>query len=203
MYASVAAWLLAGVVAAQPLTVEVTRTRDVLAVDFALVADLPEAFEAALPSGAVVRVVYPMQLRSDRRLWWDRRLWRGKVTSAAVFDPMTGRYRCELVLDEIVVATQECERVEDARQWLVNPPSVRLSLEGADKPERLRIRVKAIFSSSTTWLIFPSVEGTGWVEVPLVQPATDGSHPQAPEATMPEAEAAGDEAPESLGNDHG
>jgi len=164
--------LLAGSVHASPLSIHVTQERDALMLDFALVEVLPDVFDAALPSGAIVRLIYPIQLRSERRWMWDGRVWKGVLSVSAVFDPITGRYRCESVLDDIIVASEEFSNIKDARLWLRDPPEVRLSMYDYSRRRKLRIRVRAVFSSSTTWLIFPSTEGTEWVEVRLEEHQT-------------------------------
>ena len=160
-------FLLATSVSALPLSVNVTQERDGLMLDFSLVETPPEGFNDALPSGAVVRLTYMIQLRSERRWMWDGRVWKGVLLVSAVFDPITGRYRCESILDNVIVATEEFSDIESASRWLTHPPEVRLAMHDYTRWHKLRIRVRAIYSSSTTWLIFPSTEGTDWVEVRL------------------------------------
>jgi len=149
------------------LLIEVGPVQGALSVALHMQAPLPEAFVEALPSGAQVRLQYRIQVRSHRRMWFDRKLWRGTVTSVAAFDPVTGRYRCELTLDDVVVASREVESAEEARAWLTDPPAVRIVLPQVQRVPRLYVRARAVFSSSTTWLVFPSVEGTDWVEIEL------------------------------------
>ncbi len=165
MHGILIALVLAASLPVQPLSVSVTQERDALMLDFALLETLPEAFNNALPSGAVVRLTYPIQLRSERRYMWDKRVWKGILAVTAVFDPITGRYRCESVLDDVIVATEEYTDIENARQWLRDPPVVRLAMHDYSRWRKLRIRVRTVFSSSRTLLIFPSIERTDWVEV--------------------------------------
>lgn len=150
-----------------PLTVAALRQGDAVELRFELTVPLPEATLAALPSGAELRVVYPVRLRARRSLIWDRRLWRGEITAAVVFDPVIGRYRCQLVLDRVIVATQETELAADALAWLRSPPAVRLDLPPGKRTPELVVRVRAVFSSTTKLLLFPSVDGTDWVEAPV------------------------------------
>lgn len=158
--------VLLGVVLAGtgPLSVDVTPDRDALGVTVRLTRPLPPAMETALPSGAMVRVRYPLRVRSERRLWWDRRLFKGEMIVSAAFDPLTGRYRCELSLDEVMLASDEHESADDARRWLRSPPTVRLLLPEARRLDGLTVRARAVFSASTRWLVFPDVDGTPWVE---------------------------------------
>jgi hypothetical protein len=170
----VASLCLAAVLLTQPpIAIDLDRDRDVLTVRFSLLEPLPESIDAALPSGALVRVRYPLRIRVPRRLWWDRKIWKGEVLATAAFDPVTGRYRCELVLDGIIVTSVEFDSASAARDFLTNPGPVRLSLPPTKRSE-LRVRVRAVYSSGTKWLLFPSAEGTEWIEVPV-----DRSEPDA------------------------
>jgi hypothetical protein len=71
-----------------------------------------------------------------------------------------------VVLDDVIVSSQEMDSPTGARDFLASPGPVLLSLS-IEKRSRLFVRVRAIFSSSTKWLIFPSVNGTPWVEVAI------------------------------------
>lgn len=152
-----------------PLSIHISTEHQALDVRLELNVPLPEVFVDALPSGGVVRVVYPLRVRLKRVFWWDRRVWKGELTSQASFDPITGRYRCQLLLDEVVVASREVDTMNDAVLWLKTPPSFHLVLSDFKKPDRLYLRARAIFSTSTTWLVFPDREGTDWVTAPVVQ----------------------------------
>lgn len=175
--------LLAATLSSQaPLALQVDQQRDTLRVSFQLLQSLPASMEEALPSGAEVEVRYPLRVRSPRALWWDRKHWKGEVVATAIFDPITGRYRCEVVLDGVIVSSRELDSAAGARDFLVDPGPVLLSLS-IEKKARLFVRVRAIFSSSTKWLIFPSVDGTPWVEVEITPLGTQN---------MAETEAAAD-----------
>lgn len=167
-----------------PLTVQVTPANESLDVRVNLGADLPDAFLDALPTGAVVRVLYPIRVKSRRSFLWDGRVWKGELTSRASFDPITGRYRCELLLDEIIVASDEVDTIDEAVAWLRTPPSVRLVLDEYKKLDRLYIRARAVFTVSTTWLVFTDLEGTDWVTTPVVAPKETPEGP--PSDTAPE-----------------
>ena len=149
------------------LAVETERGLDELTVSFRLLEPLPEAIETALPSGAIVRIRYPIRVRSPRRLWWDNKLWRGDAVANASFDPVTGRYHCELVLDGVIVTGTDFDDPADVRAWLAEPGPIRFALPEGRREATLKVRVRAVFSSSTKWLVFPSVNGTRWVETPV------------------------------------
>lgn len=149
------------------LAVTVSPDRGALRVGLRLEVPLPEAFVEALPTGAQVRVRYQLQVRSRRSMWWDRRIWRGTVIAMVAFDPVTGRWRCDLTLDDVVVTSEEVENADDARAWLSQPPPVRLVLPRLKRSPQLYVRARAVFQSSTAWLVFPSVDGTDWTEVVL------------------------------------
>jgi hypothetical protein len=150
-----------------PLVIEIERERGALKTRLHLLAGLPEPFEQALPSGALVQVRYELRVRVLRRYWWDRKVWSGTAKANVAFDPVTGRYRCELVLDDVIIASHETDSADEARAWLTSPQQIRIILPGSKRSLHLHIRARAVFSTSTKWLIFPSSEGTDWVEVQL------------------------------------
>jgi hypothetical protein len=171
--------LAAAVSASPPIALEAVRERGALKVTFQLLEPLPEAVETALPSGAVVRVRYPLRVRSPRRMWWDRKVWRGEVVATVTFDPVTGRYRGEVALDGVIVTSREFETAAAARELLTSPGPVLLALPVDRRLPNLFTRVRAVFSSSTKWLVFPDTEGTDWVEIPVAMPAPEEPSPAA------------------------
>jgi hypothetical protein len=155
---------------AAPIAVSTALEQGTLTVEFRLTTALPAAIEAALPSGAAVEVRYQVRLRSTRKMWWDKKVWTGEAVATAVFDPVIGRYECELVVDGVIVGSHEVESVDAARAWLADPGRVRFAMPADLQPRPLWVRVRAVFASSTKWLIFPDVEGTEWVEAPIELP---------------------------------
>ena len=148
-----------------PLEVHAEWEGPTLRVALHLDTPLPEPLHRALPSGAVVRVLYPVVVKADRRFWLDRKLWKGEAESSVVFDPVIGRYRCRFRLNEVVLASRETPSPDEARAWLTDPPPFNLAVHPGKR--RVRLRARAVFSTSTTWLVFPMVDGTPWVTVDL------------------------------------
>ena len=174
--------LAAAVSASAPLTLETELAKGTLTVEFQLHEPLPEFLEGALPTGAAVDVNYQVRVRSKRKVWWDKKVWKGDATATAVFDPVTGRYNCVLVLDGVIVSSREVETRDEALAWLANPGVVRFAMPENLRESSLAIRVRAVFSSSTKWLFFPDTEGTVWVEVPITSDQVEGAE-DAPDST--------------------
>jgi len=162
--------LAMGIVLPDPLVLEVTREPTAVEVNFRLATSLPDGLSASLESGAEVRLTYPLRVKAKRRGWWDRRVWSGELVTTAAFDAVTGRFRCEVVLDGIITESREIETAEDAVHWLITPPPVRVELPEERRQAILKVRVRAVFSSGTTWLIFPTQNATPWVEFILERP---------------------------------
>ena len=146
-----------------PLSVQVRRSGAALEITLVLTGELPQPMLEALPSGAQVSVRYRVQVKGKRALIWDKKVWKGDVVASVTFDPLTGRYRCEEILDEVIVASLETPSAEEAREWLRAPPAFRVVLPRTRRV--LRLRARAVLAVGTTWLVFPSVDGTRWVEV--------------------------------------
>jgi len=154
----------------EPLILEAVREPAAVEVSFGLVAPLPDDISAALESGAEVRLSYPLKLRAKRKGWFDRRLWSGELVTLTAFDPVIGRYRCQVILDGIITDSAEAESNEEAHKWLTSPPPVRIELPEGRRGASLKVRVRAVFSSGTTWLIFPTQDATPWTEITLEPP---------------------------------
>jgi len=169
--ALLAVLLAASAATAAPIVVDTALEQNTLTVDFRLTEPLPDTVEAALPSGAVVEVRYQVRVRSTRKMWWDKKMWTGEAVATTVYDPVVGRFECELVVDGVIVASHEVETVDAARSWLADPGRVRFAMPAELEFRSLWVRVRAVFSSSTKWLFFPDTEGTEWVEAPIELPA--------------------------------
>ncbi len=152
---------------APELEVVATLEPNVVVVDVDLVGDLPTASLDDIPTGSLVRVSYPIRVRSRRRAWFDDRIWRGDLDVTASFDAVTGRFTCEAILDGAILERREVDDIDSVVAWLTSPPPVRISMPERYDDNTLRVRARAVFSRSTTWLIFPSVDSTRWVELEL------------------------------------
>jgi|AMFO01.1.fsa_nt_gi hypothetical protein len=147
------------------LEVRARRVGGALEVRLVLHGALPRTISDALPSGAQVNVVYPVQVRRRRAVIWDPKIWEGRVVSTVRFDPVTGRYRCELLLNDVIMKARETADPGVALAWLRSPPPIRLLLPGTR--HALRLKCRAVFSTGTTWLVFPTSRGTDWVTVAI------------------------------------
>jgi hypothetical protein len=162
-----AALVLAAVSASEPILLEVDRGNNEIVVRFELASELPEPAAGSLSSGATVEINYPLRVYSRRRMIPDRRVWKGVARATVAFDAVTGRYLCQLVVNGSTTVSREVETEDAARRWLLAPPAVEVPLPQARRDAYLRVRVRAVFASGTSWLVFPTTEGTDWVEVRL------------------------------------
>jgi hypothetical protein len=170
--ANLCALVLVAAVAVQPMILEIDRGAEELSIRFSLNQDLPEATEATLSSGATVVVDYPLRVYGRRRFLPDWKVWKGIARVTVNFDGVTGRYLCQLIVNGDTTASREVQTVDEARSWLTAPPAVEIALPKARRNSVLRVRVRAVFASGTTWLVFPSSEGTDWTDIWL-EPAAD------------------------------
>jgi hypothetical protein len=152
---------------ADPVAVDVERGAEELVIRLELRAEMPEAAMTTMSTGARVEISYPVRVYARRRMFPDRKIWKGVARSTVNFDAVTGRYLCQLIVNGSTTVSREVDSAEVARQWLVSPPAVEVPLPKGRRDAFLRVRVRAVFSSGTTWLVFPSTDGTDWVEVKL------------------------------------
>jgi len=167
MSSLVAAVLLVASLASDALHVAVERGPEELVIRCELLVETPQAVAKTISSGARIEIDYPLRVYSRRRMFPDRRIWKGVARSTVTFDPITGRYLCQLIVNGSTTVSREVDSVEFALQWLTAPPAVEVPLPKGRRDAFLRVRARAVFSSGTTWLVFPSTEGTDWVEVKL------------------------------------
>ena len=159
--------LLVASFATDAMLVEVDRGPEELVIRFELLTELPESVVSAVTSGARIEIDYPLRVYARRRMFPDRRIWKGVARSTVTFDAITGRYLCQLIVNGSTTVSREVDSAEVAWQCLKAPPAVEVPLPKGRRDAFLRVRVRAVFSSGTTWLVFPSSEGTDWVEVKL------------------------------------
>ena len=158
--------------AVDPMILEIERGAETLSISFSLNQELPESIEETLSSGATAIIDYPIRVYGRRRLLPDRKVWKGIARVTVSFDGVTGRYLCQLIVNGDTTASREVPSVDEARSWLKAPPAVEVALPQARMDDILRVRVRAVFASGTTWLVFPSTDGTDWLEERL-DPAAD------------------------------
>ncbi|MCW8984152.1 MAG: DUF4390 domain-containing protein [Thermoanaerobaculales bacterium] len=165
-----AAVLLVASLASDTLHVGVDRGPEELVIRFELLAEMPESVVNTVSSGVRIEIDYPLRVYGRRKMFPDRRIWKGVARSTVTFDAITGRYLCQLIVNGSTTVSREVDSVEVALKWLASPPAVEVPLPKGRREAFLRVRVRAVFSSGTTWLVFPSTEGTDWVEVKLEAP---------------------------------
>lgn len=167
MSSLVAAVLLVASLASDALQVAVDRGPEELVIRCELLAEAPQEVTAAISSGARIEIDYPLRVYARRKMFPDRRVWKGVARSTVTFDAITGRYLCQLIVNGSTTVSREVDSAEFALRWLTAPPAIEVPLPKGRRDAFLRVRARAVFSSGTTWLVFPSTDGTDWVEVKL------------------------------------
>jgi len=159
--------LLIASFASDAMLLEVDRLPEELTIRFELLSELPESVVSTVSSGARIEINYPLRVYARRKMFPDRRVWKGVARATVTFDAITGRYLCQLIVNDSTTVSREVESIGLALQWLKAPPAVEVPIPKARREAFLRVRVRAVFSSGTKWLVFPSSEGTAWVEVKI------------------------------------
>jgi hypothetical protein len=169
----VCALALAAALAAEPMTLEVDRGAEEVVITFALADDPPESVTAPLASGATTEIDYQLRVYARRRFFPDRKVWKGVARATVTFDAVTGRYLCQLIVNGDTTVSREVGSLAAAHGWLRAPPAVEVPMPDARRGAIIRVRVRAVFASGTAWLVFPTTEGTDWVEMRLDPSAED------------------------------
>ncbi len=154
-------------VASGPISVEVERRANQLEVDVSLEVSFPDELATELTAGGRTEIQYLVRVYAPRWLIPDRRVWKGTAVSVVSFDAVTGRYLCQLIVNGTTTSSTETGNAAIARAWLTSPPTIEVPLPRGRRGGELRIRARAVFSRGTTWLVFPTTDGTLWQELQL------------------------------------
>jgi hypothetical protein len=165
--------VLVAAFAVEPVNVSVDRGAEGLEIRFELAEALPQTVETSLSSGATTEIAYSVRVYGRRRFFPDRKIWKGIARATVRFDAVTGRYVCQLIVNGSTTTSGEIDTLDAARGWLRAPPPIEVSLPEARREASLRVRVRAVFASGTAWLVFPSTDGTDWVEISNDPPPVD------------------------------
>ena len=106
------ALLLTTALASQPLSIEVDRGAEALVVQFGLAGELPPSVEGSLGSGLATEIDYTFRVYARRRLFPDRKVWKGVAKASVTFDAVTGRYRCQMIVNGTTTASREVDTAE-------------------------------------------------------------------------------------------
>ena len=107
--------LLTTALAGQPLSIEVDRGAEALVVKFKLAGELPQSVESTLDSGLATEIDYTFRVYGRRRMFPDRKIWKGVAKASATFDAVTGRYRCQVIVNGTTTISREVDTAEAAR----------------------------------------------------------------------------------------
>jgi len=80
-----AAVLLIVSLASDALHVEVDRGPEELVIRFELLTEMPESVVNTVSSGARIEIDYPLRVYARRRMFPDRRIWKGEARSTVTF----------------------------------------------------------------------------------------------------------------------
>ena len=69
--------VLVAAFAVEPMNLEIVRGGDTLVLSFSLNRELPESLEETLSSGATAELDYPLRVYGRRRMFPDRKVWKG------------------------------------------------------------------------------------------------------------------------------
>ena len=115
-----AAVLLVASLASDTLHVGVDRGPEELVIRFELLAEMPESVVNTVSSGVRIEIDYPLRVYGRRKMFPDRRIWKGVARSTVTFDAITGRYLCQLIVNGSTTVSREVDSVEVALKWLAS-----------------------------------------------------------------------------------
>jgi len=154
--------LLAAVAGLPELEVNLAPEPGRLKLQVAVHTELPDEWTEALAAGAPVSITYRIRLYRNRRWLWDQRLAGHELVVKAQRDTLTGVFALTAELDEEILAYGQASSVEEALQWMTNPPTAEIPVPLRHEP--LWLVTRAEFLSSYKLLVIPYTVGTEWVQ---------------------------------------
>jgi hypothetical protein len=158
----VLALLLAAAASVPGLEVFLNPAPGRLQVQMAVMRELPEEWTQALAAGAPVSITYRLHLYRNRRWLWDLRLANHELQIKAQRDPLTGVFTLVAEFDEEILASGQAESLEEAVRWVKRPPTVEVAVPLRHEP--LWLFVRAEFFTRYRLLVFPTTDGTEWLQ---------------------------------------
>lgn len=157
----VAALVLLAATAAPELELNLTPAPGRLLVQITVHKAIPQEWVEGLAGGAPVAVTYRMKIFRNRRFLWDQRLASHELVVRAQKDPVSAVISLQAELDGEVLASSQTGKLEQALQWVSQPPTVELPMPLHHEP--LWLLVRAEFLTRYKLLVIPVTEGTDWV----------------------------------------
>ena len=152
--------LLAAVAGAE-LEVNLASAPGRLVVQVSVQKPLPQEWVEGLAGGAPVSVTYRFKLFRNRRYLWDQRMASHELVVKAQKDPVSGVIALQAELDGELLASSQTTSLEQALQWVTQPPTAELPIPLRHDP--LWLLVRAEFLTRYKLLVIPVTEGTDWV----------------------------------------
>jgi hypothetical protein len=136
-----------------------------LRVSFDLSAGFDDAVRERIASGLATTFDYEIELRRDRKRWFDAGVASAEVQLTAMYNALTREYLVNVKVDGRLIESRSVRdeaALEVAMTHLERIPVFPL----AEVPRGVRMLVRArAFLGARTWLgIIPSRQGTGWRE---------------------------------------
>lgn len=154
-------WLLLAATAAGELEVNLTPAPGRLLVQVSVLEPPPQEWIEGLAGGAPVTITYRFKIFRNRRFLWDQRLASHELVVRAQKDPVSAVFSLQAELDSELLASSQTASMEQAIQWVTQPPTAELPLPLHHDP--LWLLVRAEFLTRYKLLVIPVTEGTEWV----------------------------------------
>jgi len=153
--------VLLAAVAGGDLEVNLASAPGRLVVQVSVQKPLPREWVEGLAGGAPVSVTYRFRLFRNRRYLWDQRMASHQLVVKAQKDPLSGVISLQAELDGELLASSQTSSLEQAVQWVTQPPTAELPIPLHHDP--LWLLVRAEFLTRYKLLVIPVTEGTEWV----------------------------------------
>lgn len=136
-----------------------------LLVSLGLEGGFDGAVRERIASGLATTFDYEIELRRDRKRWFDAHLATADVQVTAMYNALTREYLVNFKLDGRLIESRSVrdeQALETAMTQLVRLPV--FPLESVPRGVRVLVRARALLGERTWLGLVPSRDGTGWRE---------------------------------------
>lgn len=132
---------------------------------FHLADGLDDRFYERLESGLPTAFVYEMELRVQRRMWFDKTLETQELQVTAMYDALEREYLINYKLDGKLFDSRVVRELDELSRAMTRVEDVpAFDLSDLSSGQRLRVRLRATLGSKTVLAMIPSTITTDWVE---------------------------------------
>jgi hypothetical protein len=167
--------------AAEISELRVALAEDQVVVSFRLEDGFDDKLVERVESGLATTLIYELELRRDRKRWFDRNLEESSLTVVGIYDAVRREYLVNTKLDGRLLESRMVHDLEALKEAMTRFDRLPVfTLEPLPDDGRILVRVRAELGTAHLLGFIPSTVNTDWVDSNKLRPP-DELVPSSPE----------------------